>query len=199
MSERSEDKRKERRRWLQVAVCIVLIYATLGVARSVVDALRDLGLLRITVATLFVSAGVAIVVAVIRRRPRRNEVLVLLGALGIYCVLLLQLERAEERLHFLQYGLVGVLVYSALEYRWVRPGIRSDLSAAAAASVLVLAAGWIDEGIQYFLPNRVYDLRDVAFNFVAGLLAIGLVVALERARKPAATVEYATPSARRQR
>jgi hypothetical protein len=36
----------------------------------------------------------------------------------------------------------------------------------------VLAAGWIDELIQGLLPTRYYDLRDVAFNAAAGLLAL---------------------------
>jgi len=33
---------------------------------------------------------------------------------------------------------------------------------------LAAATGYVDEAIQYFLPNRVYDLRDVGFNALAG-------------------------------
>ena len=32
--------------------------------------------------------------------------------------------------------------------------------------------GWLDEGIQALLPNRVDDIRDVGFNALAGLMAI---------------------------
>ena len=44
--------------------------------------------------------------------------------------------------------------------------------------------GWIDEGIQAILPNRVYDIRDVGFNALAGLMAVaaGLVLAWVRQR-----------------
>jgi VanZ family protein len=42
--------------------------------------------------------------------------------------------------------------------------------------------GWVDEGIQWFLPNRVYDLVDVGLNAAFGLMAIvaSLVVGLAR-------------------
>lgn len=50
------------------------------------------------------------------------------------------------------------------------------------AFLLTTAAGWIDEGIQYFLPNRYYDLRDVGFNATAGFLAIAAVGCLRWVR-----------------
>ena len=40
------------------------------------------------------------------------------------------------------------------------------------------ALGWTDEGIQAFLPNRVYDLRDVGFNALAGAMAVAATVVL---------------------
>ena len=46
------------------------------------------------------------------------------------------------------------------------------------AVLLTTIVGWLDEGIQAVLPNRVYDLRDVAFNALAAvvcLIAVELV------------------------
>ena len=40
------------------------------------------------------------------------------------------------------------------------------------ALLIAATAGWIDELIQAVLPDRVYDLRDVAINAVAALLAL---------------------------
>ena len=54
-----------------------------------------------------------------------------------------------------------------------------------ACALFVAAAGWIDEGIQALLPSRFYDLRDVAFNAAAGLMALGAIAIFsprERAR-----------------
>ncbi|MCK5438817.1 MAG: hypothetical protein KAI97_02685 [Gemmatimonadetes bacterium] len=42
---------------------------------------------------------------------------------------------------------------------------------------------WLDEGIQALLPSRVYDLRDVGVNALAGLMAIAASLALARARR----------------
>lgn len=178
-------KRMEWVRWAQAATCVALTYATLNSARAVVDALRDRNQLRVTVAGLFILVGAMIAVAVLRRRPSRSEVRVLALSAVVYAVLLPLLERAEERLHFLQYGLIGALVYSALDHRWVRPGVRSEGVAAAVAIAIVLVVGWVDEGIQYFLPERYYDLRDVAFNLIAGALAVAISVAFRRARRGA--------------
>jgi hypothetical protein len=44
--------------------------------------------------------------------------------------------------------------------------------------VLTATAGWLDEGIQYLLPNRWYDLADVALNAASGALGAGLVALL---------------------
>jgi len=43
--------------------------------------------------------------------------------------------------------------------------------------------GWLDEGIQAILPNRVYDVRDVGFNALAGLMAIAASLGLAWARR----------------
>ena len=40
------------------------------------------------------------------------------------------------------------------------------------ALVISIALGWIDEGIQSLLPNRVYDNMDVLFNALAATIII---------------------------
>jgi len=52
---------------------------------------------------------------------------------------------------------------------------------------LTAAVGWIDEGVQHLLPNRVYDLRDVALNAAAGLLAISIVALAHAVRRSQAS------------
>ena len=82
-------------------------------------------------------------------------------------------------------------IYSALaERRRASVASEEDLGAAAApwtvavaAIALTTAAGWIDEGIQYLLPNRTYDLRDVAFNATAGTVAVAALTLRAWARR----------------
>jgi VanZ family protein len=87
----------------------------------------------------------------------------------------------EERTHLFEYGIPAVLVYEALSER-VRNGRRVPVPAVLTVVVTALL-GWLDEGIQALLPNRVYDLRDVGVNALAGLMAIVASLLLARARR----------------
>jgi hypothetical protein len=53
--------------------------------------------------------------------------------------------------------------------------------------LFVAAAGWIDEGIQALLPSRYYDLRDVAFNAAAGLMALAAIAIFSRNERAVGT------------
>ena len=80
----------------------------------------------------------------------------------------------EERLHFLTYGLLGWLICWSVEATeknkislWSRTGWLLPC-------LLVWLAGGIDELIQWWLPVRVFDVRDIIFNGVAGMLGIAI-------------------------
>ena len=70
----------------------------------------------------------------------------------------------DDRLHYIYYGLLGVLFFRAVEL---------DLSlegACVAAIVLTSVAGFFDEFIQKFTPGRVYDINDVRDNAMGAVL-----------------------------
>ena len=99
----------------------------------------------------------------------------LLGGVALaYWLAFIRIENPAERTHLLEYGIVAVLVYQALTER-SRNGGRVPAPAILAIIVTALL-GWVDEGIQAVLPNRVYDIRDVGFNTLAGLMAITVSV-----------------------
>jgi VanZ family protein len=84
----------------------------------------------------------------------------------------------------IEYSLVAILIHMALierenNDRWVPlPGVLAILMTAF--------LGLLDEGIQYMLPTRVFDLRDVSFNSFAGLLAVGarsLIIGLRKKKE----------------
>ncbi len=173
---------RERRLWWQAALVQLAIYASLAYVRGPSDWLRANNLLRLTVGALFLAAAVVILWKVGRRRPGIREVLVLVAFGVIYLIVLLSLRQVEERVHFLEYGLVGGLVYSALRARrrnHLDAGEPLGLATRFAAPVAIVItglAGWGDEGIQALLPERVYELRDVALNVSAGVLVISAIV-----------------------
>jgi hypothetical protein len=159
---------------LALGALLLGIYSTLYVARTISNALRDAGLLRAAVATAFAVAGIGVVTFVLRTPELRNArtLFAALGVALVYGAVIFPMSSPEEKLHFLEYGAVGVLAYLSMPPTWNTP------RRFAFAVVFTLAAGWLDEGIQALLPNRHYDLRDVGFNALAGtmaLLAFGLI------------------------
>ncbi len=78
----------------------------------------------------------------------------------------------EERLHFLTYGLLGWMICWSVEATennslWSRTGWLLPC-------LLVWLAGGTDELIQWWLPVRVFDVRDILFNGGGGMLGIAL-------------------------
>ena len=74
-------------------------------------------------------------------------------------------EIPEEAIHVSEYGILGLLVYRALTHR-VR-----DFSIYLMAALVVAMIGVIDEYIQWLTPSRVFDLRDIRTNAIAGALS----------------------------
>ena len=76
------------------------------------------------------------------------------------------LEVPEERVHFIQYGLLALLIIYSLN-PWLS-GVKLYLLSGLMASLF----GIIDEIIQYFLPSRYFDIRDISFNISASLMGV---------------------------
>lgn len=183
---------RERNLWLEVAGVLLLIYSTLSVVRPFSEWLRDWGGLIPALILLFGGVAGWGLRGLRRRWPGRLESAVLVGVAVAYGILFFALRTPEEAMHFVEYGLVAVLVYEALaERRRARPGDPEDSGDSAwlvrwpalGALALTGAAGWLDEGIQHLLPTRYYDLRDVFFNAAAAALAVAAVAGREWARR----------------
>jgi len=171
---------RERRLWVWTVVVVAAIYATLGLARSLADVLRNEELLGGVFFVAFLAALTAVGILGLKRRPRTGEIGVLLGVAAVYLMAFSRLGVIEERTHLFEYTIVAVLIHEALKER-IGQG-RAVRFPALIAIGATAALGWLDEGIQAILPNRVYDIRDVFFNVFAGVMAVGASVALARVR-----------------
>lgn len=163
--------RTDRALWSIIAVYTGLIYATL----SIVSRLRIWLAERFgpevwdAVYWLFALIGLGLLVSIVRRH-RGRELLRAVAALGVvaalYAYYLSSMHYAVERIHFLQYGLLGALVYAALrrhQASWV---------AMAQGAALVYWIGLGDEAVQWALPNRVGEIGDGVINLFSGALGI---------------------------
>ena len=107
----------------------------------------------------------------------------LVGSLAaVYLYLLRYLcHYPADRVHFAEYGLLAYLL---------RRAFRLDVSSAKAYIYgLLCAAGFgvLDECIQYMLPNRVFEVRDILTNVLAaalGLLVVALVIRPDSRARP---------------
>jgi hypothetical protein len=180
----------ERLLWLAACGVALGIYGSAYFVQFLLDALRAHGLLGPTVWTGLGLAAVVALAFVVRERPGVAETSLLVAAGAAYLVLVWRLDIVQERIHLIEYGLVGGFVYEALRERWSRPASarvpqpRWQRWPAVVAVLVATLIGWGDELVQGLLPNRVYDLRDVLTNAEAAALLV-VVLAARHALRPA--------------
>ena len=151
---------------------LLLIYSTLGIARPIAEFLRSAGILKICVVLLFTGATLLLGSWRFRQVGAKKLIIrfcltgVLLGIAATVQAL------PEERLHFITYGLLGWMVCWSVEdlKKPANPFLRNWLI----PCLLVWLAGTVDELIQWWLPMRVFDVRDIVFNAVAAMNGIAL-------------------------
>lgn len=158
----------ERKAWLLALGYVAFIYATLGVVRIPVTYLRSHGVLRTTLA-VFYGLCVLVLILMLSVRHAREvwRYLVFFTIVGLYAAVARRVQVPEEQIHFFEYGLVGVFFARALRIRWGK-GVATFLAALALAAL----AGWVDELLQGRIPNRHYDVRDIALNVVSAGLGL---------------------------
>jgi len=90
--------------------------------------------------------------------------------MGLYLYTTLKLwENPVEAIHFLEYGLLGFLLYRALKIR------TKDVGIYFIAFLIGCLVGILDEILQWIVPFRYWDIRDVGLNALAsGLFQVGL-------------------------
>ena len=158
--------------WFVVLAYTLAIFATLGVMPQVWGALiaYTKGRMNYGGSIVVVMAGVIVLVMMVRRGASLRGYAVLIPLSATYVYLLLALSTLPaERFHLAEYGLLSLLAYRAL---------RLDAGVAASCLVgcgLACVAGAVDETIQWTLPNRVFEWKDVGLNALSSVLAMGII------------------------
>jgi len=118
--------------------------------------------LSITVNTILIITSVLVIFLFIKKRRKLMPIVL---PLIIAIVFIKMIERPEERIHFLEYGILGFLVFKA---------IGKEIKQIILALIFIILIGSIDEFIQYLLPNRVGDVRDIIMNSIGGIIGLWL-------------------------
>ena len=164
-------ERLRRKHWSFVFALVALIYGTLYFVRPVCTFLQNTTPFALLVNILMYALLVILIVGLFVQgkinRPLPLLLLVMIG--GAYVYGLLIIPNPEEKLHFIEYGILAYLIFRAVELDFRRP------LAFLYAFLLTAAFGWIDEGIQHLLPNRYYQNEDVLLNAAGGLLGLAVI------------------------
>jgi hypothetical protein len=116
------------------------------------------------VAAAVVTAIVTAILRIKAKRGARYGALAAALAIGIGYSLASRSGSADadavEHFHFVEYGVITILFYRA----WREQG---DASAFVLPVLAALLVGTLDEWLQWFVPIRVGEMRDVLLNLVA--------------------------------
>ncbi len=174
-------REKEAVSWLYVSVCSMVIFATIPLARTMQEFVKETWG-RETFSYIVIGFVIVAIVAgfnYLRRLKTssgsRYAWLIVISFLFIGYTIRLS-SNPEEALHFVEYGLLGLLLYRALTHR------TRDISIYFKATVIGAMIGMMDEAIQWAIPKRFWGLDDIWLNFFAVALT---QVAIARGLRPA--------------
>lgn len=126
----------------------------------------------------FLVVGLIFIILARPRRLSRFSIYALAGWIAAGLAASFFLELPEERIHLAQFGALGIL--ACCSYRDDNEIIGFWL---ALPFLFVFLVGVADEIFQYFLPDRVGDLRDVIINTLGGIWGIILYLGAVRGGK----------------
>lgn len=167
---------REKKFWLWASLVLIAIYSSIVVALPISEFLRDRELIDAAFGAAFFLVIITVIMLGISTKPRKVEIGVLVGIIAVYTMVFLRMAIPEERTHLIEYGVFAVLIHEALKERNA-PTIEI-LRIGIMAIMITAFFGSIDECIQAFVPQRVFDLRDIGFNALAGVLAVSAKTAL---------------------
>ena len=167
--------------WLWVSICTLFIFFIIPIARTI----RNFVVANWNVA--FFGYSVLVIVSIVfllsfyllwfRLKIRALSNYLWLTAVAlVYVFFTFKLwERPEEAIHFLEYGLLGFLLFQALRHHVPDNGLFFI------AFLIGALVGILDEALQWMIPRRIWDFRDLGIN----ALSVGLfLVAIWKGIKP---------------
>ncbi|MGI9530186.1 VanZ family protein [Lutimonas sp.] len=171
---------KEKHLWFLALLVVAVIFSSLFLGLPFLELLANQNIQ----AALFVAGMLLTAILIIydgTRNKAGNKLFgVYLGLVAVYLMLFLRLGLAE-RSHLIEYSVLAIFVFRALTERYKNNS--KPLKSALLAFLITCIIGGIDEMLQLFLPNRVFDTEDIIFNCFAALAAISSSLFLRWARK----------------
>ncbi|NGZ06195.1 MAG: VanZ family protein [Magnetococcales bacterium] len=167
--------------WAVVAGYMLAIYLTLPLTPILSKAAfkligkRETGIIISVILAMILLAVLWLAFRYIRKELRLKVLLPFMVTIGAAA----NTDNPAERVHLLEYAILGFLLYRAMGQPLGRRIFWTYL--------LVVLAGFSDETIQWILPNRYFDLGDVGLNSIGSACGVWLGVLLRTPVPPPGT------------
>ncbi len=120
----------------------------------------------VLVGIAFVIFVVSFLNFIIKKRAKFLNILLFGTVLIAGAVVSWQIKILEEKMHILEYGILGW--FAARDLMKANTKIKGSLL----ACLVCVMAGVLDEGFQKILPYRVFELRDIRMNILGGIWGV---------------------------
>jgi len=177
----SSPQEKQWVSWLYVVLWSLIIFVTIPLARTIQAFVAQQWGRELFAYAVLSATVIALIITFVHlfryRTPTRSGYFWLFAVAAIFIGYTLELGKSspEEAIHFIQYGVLGILVYRALTHRI------HDITIYFTAAITCGIIGTIDEAIQWLTPGRFWGLRDIWINFFSACL---VQVAIAKGLKP---------------
>ena len=159
----------KNRLWILIIFYVIFIYVSLPFFPAFITTLRGFiskELLNLISLALTILFFLMLSVWIYKKKYNSRQFLLIISPLVLLTYLSVSLDVWVERIHFVEYTFLGLLISRAVNV--------TNLQNIIFTGCLVTLIGAVDEIIQWFLPNRFGDMRDVFMNSVGGLSGLWL-------------------------
>ena len=159
----------KNRIWILIIFYVIFIYVSLPFFPAFITTLRGFiskELLNLISLALTILFFLILSLWIYKKKYNSRQFLLIISPLVLLTYLSLSLDVWVERIHFVEYAFLGLLISRAVNV--------TNLQSIIFTGCLVTLIGTVDEIIQWFLPNRFGDMRDVFMNSVGGLSGLWL-------------------------
>ncbi len=162
---------RERRLWLYAFLMVMTIFSTLFLGRPFLVLLSNQDIQAALFLGGMLLTGVVIVCYGIFTKPNKIDIILYVGIFTIYLLLFLRLG-LPERSHLIEYSILTLCIHQILVER-IKQG-KTISYPLILTFVITFFIGLIDECLQFFIPDRVFDTNDIIFNGIVIFMAIGM-------------------------
>jgi VanZ family protein len=158
------ERTREALHWAAVAGWTAIIYLTIPIGRRIQEWVTEYWTREAFMWIVFAAIAAGLLGAVVELRRRFASISLKQGAIlaalaTVFGAGTWHLRRdPEEAIHFVQYGVLSLLLLRAYASRY------GDRGAFVCAALLGSILGVFDEVIQWAVPQRYFDYRDITIN-----------------------------------